>query len=403
MRDIRIKSVNENKKPEESLGLKEKPKKSHGCLFLVLVVFLSLIVGAAGGVLGDKLLIPYLATLPQFENNEFFTQKGTTVTVQKTEEVKIEESNVLIDAVRKVSPAVVAILEEGGFNEITKEIKEINNAGSGFIITADGLIVTDKNLVADVSKNYFVVLQSGASHEVKSVIADPLTQCAFLKIEADNLPVMELGISDDLKNGERVFALSYLENKKGFSLPGFITAQKREIRVPKKETVHEAILTDETHSGEYAGGPLVNLEGKAMGLNTRFKTETEEVSFFTPIDDVKNAYNLYLKSNEIKRPYLGVNYLNLTPEFSNLNNLAVKNGAFIYGDLEKTAVEADSPAKKAKLQAGDIITKINGKDVDLENSFTRQFLKLSPGQEVEITYLRANQEKKVKVMLLEKE
>lgn len=396
MKDIKIKSI-EAKAVQPEVSSPGRAKKvvaqKHRHVFLVsVVIILSLFLGAAGGILGEKLILPFLATLPRFQDNDFFKLKDSTVIIQKTEVIKTEENENLVLAIKKSNSAVVSVFGERDLENIAPNYQMLKGGGSGFVIAADGLIVTNRQQVADLSQTYFVRLASGEKHEVKSIIEDPLLDIAYLLIEADNLPVLELASTRDLKAGDQIFSLSqnWPEGEKLVST-GIINAINQQVVTPSK-IIPDAIRADIDLSARGSGGPLVNLQGQVVGLNVYFEDKGEKYSYSLPAEDLKNSYQLATKANEIDRPLLGLNYLDLTPETAVFNGLAAKYGALVYAPSGKSIFQENSPAAKVGFKENDIIIKVNNTKIDASNSFSTLFLTLKPNEEVKLTVQRENQE-----------
>jgi S1-C subfamily serine protease len=388
-----IKPKKQQKRVRKPVQAKTVIVKKTSSWFILAVVLISIFVGVLGGVLGDKVLIPYLATWPQFENNEFFQSGGTVVTVQKTEVTRVEENQVFTEAINKNKPAVVAISTETDFERIATGINLISSGYSGFILTADGLIVTTKEVIDDISDDYFVFLSDGQKFEVKNIISDPRFNFAFVKINADNLPVVELGASSEEKIGNYAAALgSSMILEQAEASIGAISSMDYSVQTPEK-ILTDQFQTDAKIVAKNSGGPVIGIDGKVIGMAYYLEGIEEDKSFVIPIDEIKSIYQQVLKSSELDIPDMGINYYEISPEFANLNGLTVKYGALVYEAEETDAVEDSSPAELAGIKAKDIIIKVNSIQIDKDNSFKEIVSNLVPGEDVQLVVLRDNQEK----------
>lgn len=338
-----------------------------------------------------------------------------------TEKVTVEESSAVIDVVKKVSPAVVSIIftkdiEIPGFGfeffEGLQEKIEQKGGGSGFIITSDGLIVTNKHVVADEKVEYTVFTSDGRNFKAEVLAKDPIGDLAILKIPATGLPVVELGDSDALEIGQRVIAIgNALGEFQNTVTAGVVSAKGRslvasDIEGGQREALEDLIQTDAAINSGNSGGPLVNLRGQVIGINaaTAAKGAAEGIGFAIPINVAKGAIKSFQKEGKIKRPFLGVNTLMLTKEIAERNNLPVSQGALVVGDPESgiPGVLKGSPAAQAGIKEKDIITKVNGEAITENKSLLAILRKYQPGDEVELEILRDKETIKVKVTLAER-
>jgi len=281
--------------------------------------------------------------------------------------IQVEESSATVEAVDKVSSAVVSIIGEGIEQDLFGFTSESREAGSGFIITADGLVATNKHVVSSSDKKYRVVMSDGRSFAVKEIHRDPSFDFAVVKVEANNLPVVELGASDRLKIGERVIAIGNAAGE---------------------------LQTDAAINPGNSGGPLVNLSGQVVGVNTATDLGSENIGFAIPIDDAKVAIESVIKTGEIERPMLGVRYVNLSQELAELNDIDSDRGAYVIAPQGGRAVVKDGPADQLGISVGDIILKINEEEIKPDRSLAALLRKFRPGDEVTVEWLTKDGETK---------
>ncbi len=379
------------------------PHKGLGFRGVILVIILSLIFGVAGGGVGVYLI---LAKGGNFLRPFFKDQSGSIPTTI-TEKLTLEESSKVIDAVEKVNPSVVSIIataEVPGFFLNTTSTER--SAGTGFIVTSDGLIMTNKHVVSNASAKYMVYLNTGKSYQATITSLDPFNDLAIIKIEAKDLPVVSFGDPEDMKNGQSVIAIgNALGEFQNSVTVGVLSAKERTITASDstgvaQEKLEGLLQTDAAINPGNSGGPLLNLEGQVVGVNVAVAEQAENIGFAIPSTLAQSAMESIKRTGKIIRPYMGVRYVSLNPEVSKSNNIAVDYGAYIYTTtLSQPAVIAGGPADLAGIKQGDIIIAVNNEKIDATHSLTRLLQKYQPDDEIEITYLRNGQESKVKIKL----
>jgi len=384
---------------EESSISKKQGKSQKMGWFLVLFLVLALIMGAVGGAAGVVILSD------NSQLKEKLGLKDIAINTTKTEKLVLEESSAITDTVKNVSPAVVSITAEGTSLDIFGRSVESDSAGTGFIITNDGMIVTNKHVVSDENASYKVYTADGKDYDAKVMARDPYNDFAVLKIEASGLPVVDLGDSDELKVGQWIIAVGNALGEFDNSVTvGVISAKDRQITATsggQSETLDGLLQTDAAINSGNSGGPLVNLKGQVVGINTAVASNAQNIGFAIPINIIKSAIDSIKETGQIKRPMLGIRYLSITKEIAKSEKLAVDHGAWILrgSDRTATAIVSGSPADKAGLKENDIIIKINGEEINEKKSLTSILQQYDVNDEVNLTYLRDGQEKTVKVKL----
>ena len=358
---------------------------------LIVVVSLplsALVGGLAGYLLGRRVVVQQ--------------PDGTTAPIEQV--VKVEESSATIDAVNKVAPAVVSIIGEAPAEQ-SFDLENVGGAGSGFILTSDGLIATNRHVVADDALDYTVVLADGRTFVAEIVDLDPTFDFAIVRIKATNLPIVELGSSDDLQIGESVIAIGNAFGElQNTVTAGVISARNRTIIASDgfgqaTEQLEGLLQTDAAINPGNSGGPLVNLGGKVVGVNTATDVTGENLGFAIPIDEAKVAIESVIDTGKIERPLLGVRYINLTKDLAELNELTEERGAYVTAEANQQAVLKGSPAARLGIKKGDVIKKINDDEVTPEHSLAAILRKYKPGDEITVTWLSREQEKSEKVTL----
>lgn len=292
--------------------------------------------------------------------------------------------------------------------------KQRVGAASGFIVSSDGYILTNKHVVANETAEYTVILNDEA-HKGKKVIAevlakDPSNDIAVLKINETDLPFLELGDSDMLQVGQTAiaigFALGEFDNtvSKGVvsGLLRSITASGSSFGQP--EQLEGVVQTDAAINPGNSGGPLLDIGGKVIAMNTAV-AQAENIGFAIPINEVRKVYEDVKTTGKVQRAFLGVRYIVVNKELMERNDLPVDHGALIIrgeesGDL---AVVPGSPADIAGLVENDIILEVDGVEINEDNSLARIISKLTIGQKVKVKIYSKGEERAVEVELGERQ
>lgn len=327
------------------------------------------------------------------------------------------ESQVVSEIAKKAGPSVVSIdvvsQGEAGFGIFGTLPAQQRSAGTGFIISADGVVITNRHVVAGAAATLNVTLSDGTRLDKVDLIgktadSDSL-DIAFLKIKdakGHRLTPVALGDSAAVQVGDRVVAIgNALGQFQNTVTSGIISGYGRSVRAGdaaggSAETLQNLFQTDAAINEGNSGGPLVNVVGQVIGINTAIAGQAQNIGFAIPINDVKGLIKSVLAKGRLERPYLGIRYLTLTDDYASANNLPVKRGALIVaGRAGQEAVLPGSPAEKAGLKERDIITKVDGKPVDERSSLTSLVGQHAVGDKVELTIIRGGQETKISVML----
>lgn len=265
----------------------------------------------------------------------------------------IDQESVVTKVVEQATPSVVTIRTE-------------QDVGTGFIISTDGLIVTNKHVVADLTAKYSVVIGKDEVLEVKNIYRDPLNDLAIIKIDKTDLKAVNLGDSDKLKVGQSVIAIgTALGEFRSTVTTGVISGLGRGIvagsPIQGLEKLDNVIQTDAAINPGNSGGPLFNSSGEVIGVNVAVSQSGQNIGFALPINLIKDSIDNFRKTGEFERPYLGVAYKMISKDVAAKNNLVA--GAYV-----QSITDDNSPASKAGIQIGDIITEIDGqvlKDSDV--------------------------------------
>ncbi len=352
-----------------------------------------------------------------------------------------EEEKATIDVVGKVNPSVVSIVVSKyvsryygrqsvpfddffndffnfGFpdsgtpqqnqDEQQKEKQEVGG-GTGFIISSqDGLVLTNKHVVSDEDAEYTVVTNDGEKYEAKILATDPFNDVAVLRIDVQNLPEVRLGDSDKVKIGQTVIAIgNALGEYRNTVTKGVVSGISRKVKAGdnsgNSEVLENVIQTDAAINFGNSGGPLIDLQGEVIGINTAINLEGQLIGFAIPINQVKKAVEDVREHGRIVRPFLGVRYLLINEEIAKESNLPYDYGALIVrGDkMTDLAVIPGSPANKVGLVENDIILEIGGEKITEEKPLAKEIQKYEPGNELKFKIYHQGKEKEIKIILEE--
>ena len=371
-------------------------KKAKKFLILIAGVIL-LIVAVGGGAIADRLW--GFRPLDKLFPRSSFDQRI------------LKEESVVINVAEQVSPSVVTvsvktpqrrILELSPFGGFTQRIQggEPQDIGSGFIVSADGLIITNKHVVSEPDASYKVITKDNKEYQVTQISRDPANDIAILKIEAAGLKPVELGDSANLKVGQFVIAIgTALGEFRHTVTTGVISGLGRGITAGSAfegyvERLDDVIQTDAAINPGNSGGPLLNSAGQVIGVNVAVAQEAQNIGFAIPINIVKEALNVFKVTGKFPpKAYLGIQYQMISEEVA-LNN-EVPQGAYLI-----TVIEG-SPAETAGLKAGDIITKFAGKTLNEENNLADAIKSKTPGEKIQLEVWRDGNTLTTSVILAE--
>jgi len=286
------------------------------------------------------------------------------------------------------------------------KLQEIGG-GSGFIVSSDGLIVTNKHVVYDEAASYTVLNNDGKKYDAKVLARDPNRDIAIIKISADNLPVVNLGNSDGLKLGQTAIAIgNALGEFRNTVSTGVISGLSRNVIASGSgigtEKLEDLIQTDAAINQGNSGGPLLNLKGEVIGVNVAMVSGAQSIGFSIPINQVKKAIESVKSAGRIISPYLGVRYLVIDSDLAKKEKLPVDVGVLVRGSSDNSAVLKDSPAEKAGIKAEDIIIEVNGEKITQNKSLNSLLQKYSVGDTITLKVLRDGKEIEIKAVLEER-
>jgi Do/DeqQ family serine protease len=273
-------------------------------------------------------------------------------------------------------------------------------SGSGVIISNDGYVVTN-NHVVDGADDVTVTLSNRKSFKAKVVGTDPASDLAVVKIDAQNLPFLLYGNSDEVKVGQWVLAVGYPLTLETTVTAGIVSAKGRTLDINRRQSqspVESFIQTDAAVNPGNSGGPLINPQGQLIGINSAIASPTGSYagySFTIPVNIVKKVVNDIMKFGTPQRAYLGISYPrdDMSDDQKKENNIKDGDGVYVW------TVTPDGPAAHAGLKQGDIITKLNGEEVLTGAEMIGKIATFSPGDKIKVTYKRDGKEFTIPVTL----
>ena len=367
-------------------------------LFILVVAGVSSLAGAvAGGVAvyravqnRSSLPAPLQQVIPANDTNPNQTFKLNTTDIETS----------ITQSVQKVGPAVVTVVGKiPGQMTIFGQAGDQTVSGTGFFITDKGYILTN-NHVVEGTKEVNIVLSDGTQQTATIVGTDPYSDIAVLKTDSKVPAVATLGNSDKLDPGESVIAIgSPLGDFKNTVTVGVVSATGRSIDTGNGYTIENLIQTDAAINHGNSGGPLVDLAGEVIGINTLIVRDTgsgdvaEGLGFAIPVNTAQAVAQQIIQQGYFSRPYMGISFQPINPSIAERYNLPAKWGVYI------TKVEAGSPADKAGLKENDIITKVGDITIDETHSYVNSLFKYKPGDTISLTVMRDGKETQLQITL----
>jgi serine protease Do len=414
---------------------KNNPMKANFTKIIVAIVVLTFLVssffGALFGFMAANIGQGKISLPKIFKKSQNSQQNSSNNSSGQTFNVPSEESAV-IQAVKTDSPAVVSIIisknvpqyqdffsdpffDPFGFQQQQPQQNQNGNqkqeigAGSGFIVSSDGLVVTNKHVISDQSADYTVMTNDGKKYDAKVAAIDPTNDLGILKIDATGLPVLELGDSSNLQIGQTVIAIgNSLGEFRNTVSKGVISGLKRDVTAGsgfgQSEMLSQVIQTDAAINPGNSGGPLLDIQGKVIGVNVAMAQGAENVGFALPVNLVKKDLESVKNNGKISQPYIGVRYVPVDSQIQKDNNLPFDYGALVVRGQQVTdfAVIPGSPADKAGITENDIILEVNGTKVDSDNTLANLLSQYNVGDTVTLKVWHKGQTNDVKVTLEER-
>ena len=380
----------------------DKTRRTLTVASLILVI----VVAVLGGGIADRLFgirpLDYIFPRNTTSNTGFQAI---------TERQVIKEESLVIEAIKKASPAVGTISVQTPKRKVLQfnpfgglDVREQGGGqqdlATGFIVSADGLLVTNKHVVSNSEYKYIVIDKDGKEYEVKNIYRDPANDLALLKIDASGLPIVELGDSENLQVGQTVVAIGTpLGEFRQSATSGIISGLGRGIDAGNPfegyvERLDNIIQTDAAINPGNSGGPLLDSGARVIGINVAVAAGAQNIGFAIPINVVKTSIEQFRQTGEFARPFLGVQYQIISKEAALANDLP--QGAYVRGVVD------GSPAALAGIKTEDVITKFGGEKIDAEKGGLAQLVnKHKAGDTVQVELWRDGKAQTLQITLQE--
>ena len=354
---------------------------------------------------------------------------------KETNEKIIRQDELVVIVVKKASPSVVSIVaskdvpiyerqyvnpfpDDPFFNNFFKDFetpqenqkgtqRQEVSAGTGFIISADGLILTNKHVVSDTAAEYTVFLNDGTKVPAKVLARDPFQDLAVVKIEKENLRVLPFADSSAVDIGQGVIAIgNALGEFRNTVSVGIVSGLGRTVAAKGGdigiENLDELIQTDAAINPGNSGGPLLNLHGEVIGINTAMASDAQNIGFAIPVNKAKRDIENVKTHGRIIYPFIGIRYAIITKAIQDEKKLSVDYGAILVSGDGEAAVVTGSPAEKAGLKEGDIILMIDRQKIDQDHTVGSIVQEHSVGDTVILKILRDKKEMNIDITLAER-
>jgi len=430
-----------------------KTNPMHGKYFLVGVIILTIVVSSVfGSFFGFIAGVGSNSFFSKISSKIFHTAPASQNDTQVSREKTVEEDSAVIDVVSNASPAVVSIViskdvpkvqdffsnpfdfpnffdpfssgdgngssgtttpqsqNDPGSNQGVNQ-KETIGGGSGFIITNDGMIVTNKHVVSDTSADYTVITSDDQEHPAKVLAIDPTNDIALIKIDGNDYPTLGFGDSDSLKIGQTVIAIgNSLGEFSNTVSKGIISGLKRSLTAggglgsSDTENLSNIVQTDAAINPGNSGGPLLDINGQVIGVNVAMAQGAQNIGFALPSKQIEKVVEEVKATGKISVPYIGIRYIPVDSALQKQISLPYNYGALVVRGSAITdfAVIPGSPADKAGIVENDVILEIDGTKIDKNNSLSDLISKYKIGDTISLKIWHKGQEENINVTLEER-
>jgi len=373
---------------------------------------LTILLGFTGGIIGAFIYGKFYA--PAIITQIASTEQAAAASSIKYQGQAIAQAN-FVNASQVATPSVVFIKTLSNQQRINQDPffdfwnnfdffgqrGPVTSSGSGVILTADGYIVTNLHVVKDANQIEVILNNNKRSYQAKVIGTDPSTDLALIKIQANGLPHLTMGNSDQVEIGEWVLAVGNPFNLTSTVTAGIVSAKGRNINIVNNQfPIESFIQTDAAINPGNSGGALVDLDGKLIGINTAIASNTGSYNgygFAIPVNIVAKIIKDLIEFKEVQRGFTGMEIKDIDAAMA--ETLAIKNN---HGILVNEVLE-EGPAHKAGMEKGDVIIEINTKTIDSKANFDEQIAYKRPGDKVTIKYLRKGAERITQLSLLNEE
>ncbi|KKQ52545.1 MAG: Protease Do [Parcubacteria group bacterium GW2011_GWD2_38_11] len=404
-------------------------------VLIVMTIFLSSLFGAAFGLMSAGAVNIFSLKIGQRIGQYFPNLNLRKINPEVSRQQVIVEDSAVIDVVEKVSPTVVSIVISKNIPNIQDNFggffdpfsmdpfggsdgsaqtdqgtqKKTIGGGSGFFITSDGYILTNRHVLDDQQADYTVVTSDGKEYVAKVLARDPVRDVAIIKIDGNNFPVAVLGDSDVLRIGQTVVAIGNSLGEFSNSVSrGIVSGLKRNLSAGSgfgdSERLTDIIQTDAAINPGNSGGPLLDINGDVIGINVAVAQGAQNVGFALPVNQAKRIIDQVKNGTKISVPYLGVRYVVIDQAVQKEVQLPFDYGVLVLRGTKMTdlAVMPGSPADKAGIVENDIILEINNQKITQNNQLGDMIVKYNVGDVITLKIWHKGDTKDVQVKLEER-
>ena len=422
-------------KKQEVSEVKDNKKFQHGPVIgiIILTIIISSIFGALFGFMAGSSGSVIFSKMDKRIQEIFPNWKKSSESQAVQKDVVIQEESAITNAVEKVSPSVVSIVvskdipkfknsfnnpfdfffnpnKSQGSDSNSGTEKQTIGGGSGFLVTADGMIITNKHVVSDTQADYTAILNDEKEYSAKVLARDPASDIAVIKIDGNDFPVVMPGDSDAIKVGQTAIAIGNSLGEFSNSVSkGIISGVKRNVTAGSSlggntERLTNIIQTDAAINPGNSGGPLLNISGEVIGVNVAMAEGAENVGFALPINQVKKIIDQVKTNGQISTPFLGVRYVAIDQTIQKQNSLPYDYGVLVTRGqaISDLAVIPGSPADKSEIVENDIILEADGQKINANNQLSDMIAKHNVGDQINLKIWHKGEIKNVTVKLEER-
>lgn len=378
------------------------------------IVLVSVLASAVTGFLSGGIAYSYI--------NKIYSEGSSEVS-----KVNIsEEQSAIIDLVEKSNESVVSISiskqiplrrqlspfdyffgrpQQDTSNESSDE--QTIGGGSGFVVSSDGLIITNKHVVSDPEATYTILFNDGSEAKAEIKALHPTQDLAIVKVDKQNLKPVEFANSDELKVGQTAVAIGNALGEFDNTVSrGVISGLSRSLIASdgqgNSEQLSQVIQTDAAINQGNSGGPLLDINANVIGVNVATAEGAQSIGFAIPSNVVTRMIDDYKQFGKVRVPYIGVRYSMIVPGSSQAKEYGVEQGALVMGDTESPAIVPNSPAAKSGMRAGDVITKIENTSLTAKAPLADIISRYKIGDTIKLTIWRDGKEETLSITLEER-
>lgn len=379
------------------------------------IILISILASAITGFFSGGIAFSYINKI----------QRGNS----QTSNVNIsEEQSAIIDLVEKTNKSVVSIsisklipvtrqsspldyffgrLPQNDNSNNGEQKEQTIGGGTGFVVSADGLIITNKHVVSDPSATYTVLFNDGSEVKADIKTIHPTQDLAIIKVDKKDLTPVDFADSDTLRVGQTAVAIGNALGEFDNTVSrGVISGLRRSITASddqgNAEQLSQVIQTDAAINQGNSGGPLLDINAKVVGVNVATAEGAQSIGFAIPSNIVIRMIDDFKQYGKVKVPFIGVRYTMIIPGSDEAKQYGVEAGALIVGDAQSPAIIPNSPASKSGLKTGDVITAIGDTKLTVKQTLADTVLQYKIGDTIKLTIIRDGKEQTLSLVLEER-